>query len=290
MIHANFVELGLKLPLLWGKVLVWYPDPATLTLGFILYIVIFAYLYFTFSFSSTPLPSSSLMRSVAIAGFLVFFLGYAIFAANNNVGFSPTGIDNRVTIASSIGIALILVGLIGWLSKSIRSEIFAKWLFCVLVSVVSVGGFVIIATIASFWNLAYAQTKTVLSDIEQNVPTFPKNSVFILDGVCPYQGPGIVFESQWDLKGALQIVYKDPTIQADIVTPRLKLGNEGIQTQTYTFRSDYPYSSVFIYNFKNKQLYAIRDRAAGEVYFQTFNPDFNNDCPPASAGNGVKIF
>ncbi len=289
-IHTGFFELGLKLPYLWGQILVNYPDAATLTLGFILYVVIFFYLYLTISKSYISFPSSLFMRNLVLIGVAIFFLGYAIFAVNNKVGFSPTGIDNRVAIAASMGMAFVIVGGVGWLSRKFLSEKYAKGLFCILIAIMASGGFIIIATLASCWNAAYFQSKTVLLDIQHNLPTLPHNSVFILDGVCPYTGPGIVFESQWDLKGALQIIYHDPTIQADIVTPRLKLTNQSIQTQIYTFKVDYPYTNTFVYNYKNKQIYKIENLSEAQSYFDKFNPDFNNNCPPSSAGNGVSIF
>jgi hypothetical protein len=51
-------------------------------------------------------------------------------------------------------------------------------------------------------------------------------------GICPYVGPAIVFESYWDLAGALQVLCRDPTLEAD-VTGRMTLASEGVATSLY---------------------------------------------------------
>lgn len=287
--HTNFIELGVKLPIIWGKIIVYYFDPAILIVGFILYIIIFVYLFLTFSNPKIKLPGRLFMTNFTIVGLIIFGLGYAIFFANNKVGFSPTGIDNRVAIAASVGFAFVIVGIFGWISTFLP-RLFAKWLFCVLVALICTGGFITINSLAPFWSSAYGKGQVVLSDIQYRFPVMPKNSTLILDGVCPYSGPGIVFESQWDLMGALQTIYKDETIKADIVTPRLLVTNDGLATQIYTFPAQYPYQNLYIYNFKNKMVYPIANREMAENYFKKFNPDHNNNCPPAHAGNGVTIF
>ena len=289
VVKTNFIELGLKIPIVLHKILLNYYDPLVLILGSGLCIFIFCYLFVAFSAPSIKLPERSFMFRIILLNIVIFFLGYGIFFVNNRVGFSPTGIDNRVSIASSIGIAFMIVGSVGWLSK-FYSQLFSKWLFSMLIALTCTAGFFIINTLAIFWTSAYSQAEVVLAGIKSEFPTLPKNSTLILDGVCPYVGPAIVFESHWDLKGALQVIYKDETIQADIVTPRLKVTEDGIETQIYTFESFYPYENIFIYNFKNKKVFNIADKKTADDYFQQYNPDYNNNCPPAEAGNGVSVF
>ncbi len=288
--RTNFGTLGVKAPYIWGAILSQYAHSPMLLLAFFLYIVVFLYLFFTTSIPAVSFPKATFMRTITISGVVLFLLGYAIFFANNKVGFSPTGIDNRVASAAAIGIAFIIVGGAGWMSRLLPSEKLSKWFFCTTISILCAGGFLMVNTIALFWASSYQQSSLVLADIYQHFPTMPKNSTLILDGICPYIGPGIVFESQWDLKGAMQTIYHDPTIQADIVTPRLKIANQSINTQIYTFKAYYPYRRLFIYNFKYKRKFYIPNIQAAYAYFQKFNPDYNNNCPAATAGNGVTIF
>lgn len=288
--QTNFGTLGIKLPYIWGEILSLYVNSTTLIIGAILFIVIFLYLYLTVSKLHSLFPDTKFMRNLTFLGIVIFLLGYAIFFTSNKVGFSPTGIDNRVAIAASIGIAFIAVGVVGLISNILLPKRFSRWFFCVLIAIMCTGGFFVINTLASFWISAYSQGQSVLSDIHYYFPIIPKNSTIILDGVCPYFGPGIVFESQWDLKGALQTIYHDPTLQADIVTPRLTVTKKAIETEIYTFKTHYPYRNLFIYNFKQKKAYPILNEEMANTYFQEFNPDYNNNCPPSSAGNGVSVF
>ena len=39
----------------------------------------------------------------------------------------------------------------------------------------------------------------VLASTQQRFPAMPPNSTLLLDGVCPYAGPAVVFEANWDL-------------------------------------------------------------------------------------------
>ncbi len=286
--HTNFGTLGLKLPYIWGEIISQYANPSFLVATFILYLLIFFYLYF--NISKEIFPSRRYLRNFTLMGIIIFLLGYAIFFTNDKVGFSPTGIDNRVTIVAAIGIAFTLVGALGWISRFLMPEKFLSWFFCVLIAILGAGGFLIINTLAFFWVSAYSQSQGILADIRYYFPNVPKHSTLILDGICPYSGPGIVFESQWDLKGALQTIYHDPTLQADIVTPRMKVINKDIATEIYTFQARYPYKNLFIFNFKQKKAYPILNENMANAYFQEFNPDYTNNCPPSSAGNGVTIF
>lgn len=288
--QTNFGQLGIKLPYIWGEILAKYATPSMLVVGLVLYTLIFVYLYWITEKKKADFPSSIWMRNLLLCSIVIFCSGYAIFLTNNKVGFSPTGIDNRVAIAAAIGIACAIVGGVGWISRRFLSDEMARWIFCIVIAIVCTGGFLIINTLASFWTRAYAKQRVILSDIKQQFSNMQKGSTLILDGVCPYVGPGVVFESQWDLKGALQTMYHDPKLQADIVTPRLKVKKNGIYTQIYTFPSHYSFDHLFIYNVKMRKVYPIPNAQAAYNYFHTFNTDYNNGCPQATAGNGVSIF
>lgn len=287
---VNYDVLGLNLPKVWMRIVHLYPNPLIFLLTGMTGLIIFVYLLFLAFKSKIPLPTTKWMRNLTLLGFCIFFLGYVIFFTNNKIGFSPTGSDNRVSIAASVGAALSIIGILGWISRAILPQRAAKILFCSLVAILCSGGFLVINTLATFWVSAYSKSDWVLSEIKQQFPVIPSNSTIIIDGVCPYVGPGVVFESQWDLKGALQTIYHDPTIQADIVTPRLRVTKTGIRSQIYTFSQNYPYKNLIIYNLKNKKVYPISNEQTANAYFQKVNRGFNNNCPPGQAGNGVNVF
>ena len=288
---TNYGDLGMKLPYIWGKILSEYAHPTTIIFGLVLYIIIYVYIYHLLSKSSSYFPGSVFFRNLILSGIVIFLFGYAIFYTNNKVGFSPTGIDNRVAIAASLGIACTFVGGFGWLMRLIPSEKVSRFLFSICIAFIGMLGFSVINTEAAFWIKANEQQQMILSDIYNKFPSMEKGSILFLDGVCPYAGPGIVFESQWDLKGALQTHYHEEFIRADIVTPRLQVKKDGIYTQIYTFRERYRYQyPMYIYNFITKEKYPIKDEKTARDYFQVFNPKYSSDCPKSSAGNGVDIF
>ena len=168
--HTNFGVLGAQLPYIWGEILTNYANTQLLVVGFITYICIFLYLYMTTSKQQSDLPNSSAMRNVIGAGIGIFLLGYAIFFTNNQVGFSPTGIDNRVAIAAAIGIAMTFVGGAGWISNIILPKKYAHWFFCVLISIICTSGFLVINTLASFWVQASEATTYRLIRYPPSIP------------------------------------------------------------------------------------------------------------------------
>jgi hypothetical protein len=108
--------------------------------------------------------------------------------------------------------------------------------------------------------------------------------------VCPYVGPAIVFESSWDLQGALRLLYRDTTLQADVVTPNLRVEHDGLHTVLYGEDSRYPYQRLLLFNVRGPSSDSIPDEEAARAYFARANPDRSNGCPPGRAGHGVRVF
>lgn len=287
---VNYGTWVMRLPQIWSQIILQYSDTTTIVYGFGIYLVIFLYLHHVITRSSSFYPSSSLLRNLTLAGFAIFTLAYMIFFTNKQVGFSPVGLENRVAIAASIGVAFTLVGMLGWFSKVLFPEKISKFFYCVCIAILCTGSILTINSIANFWEKAHEKGQLVLRDIQGNIPLMPKDSTLLLDGVCPYVGPAPVFEADWDLKGALQTYYLDPSLKADIVTPRMKVKDNGITTTIYTFTTKYPYRNLYIYNYNQKRVHSIENMEEARSYFAEYNSDFDSDCPNAMAGEGVKIF
>jgi hypothetical protein len=210
---------------------------------------------------------------------------------NTNVGFSLTGQINRTAMAAALGVALSLVGGLAWASSFLRSQQARTLSFCVLVSLFAASGILINNTIASFWVSAYREQQQILADIRQTFPALPVGTTFILDGVCPYVGPGSVFEAPYDLAGALGIHYQDAALRADVVRPNLEIREEGLATSYYGRDHLYSYGRLLIYNVQYKVSSQLTDREAAESYFRRFNPDWGHACPGTGPeGYGVRIF
>ncbi|MBE9127586.1 MULTISPECIES: hypothetical protein [unclassified Coleofasciculus] len=293
-ITVHYGDYGLGLPHAVCRIVWDYPNIGTFALAGVLALGIFKYLHFTARQGKAQMPSRTHMLRYIILGLVVFGLGYMIFLTTFQLQFSSTGIANRTAMAAAVGVAISLVGGIGWVSTFLPSDRLRRSLFCILVSLLCTSGFLINNTLASFWITAYRQEQAVLADIRRQFPTLPAGSTLILDGVCPYVGPAIIFESSWDLAGALMMFYRDYTLKADIVTPNLKVKGDGLSTSLYGIygaKENYPYEKLFIYHFDRKTTHQITDAKSAYYYFQTFNTNqHNTSCPEGHAGLGVPVF
>ena len=270
------------------RILRQYPDPRILALAGALGVGIFVYLWRVVG--QHQLPERYAWLRLIAAGLIVYGLGYVPFFVNPDVDLTTTGVANRIAIAAAVGAALSMVGLLGWATTLLPVRVSGLRLFCLLITLLCASGFVITNTIASFWIAAYQQQRVILSDIESHFATLPSRSTLILDGICPYLGPGIVFEANWDLAGALRILYRESTLRANVVTPNLRMGKKGLSVWLYGEESYYPYDeNLLLYNFGNKVVYRLTDAEASQRYFQSFSLD-RSGCPPGREGFGVTVF
>jgi hypothetical protein len=287
---VNFGDYGIGLPRIVWKILNDYPDATIFILGGVVGFIIFVYLYRSTGQYAAEQPDKINMMRLIAWGVLVFGLGYAIFLTNKNIEITSTGIGNRVNIAAAVGVALSIAGAIGFISSLIPSDRLRPFSFYTLLTLFCFSGFIVNNTLASFWITAYHQQKAIMADIDKQFSNIPESSTIILDGICPYVGPAIVFESSWDLKGAMRMRYHNNTLRADVVTPNLKIRKDGLYTLLYGQEHYYPYRRLIVYNFEKKKIFQLSDAKTARSYFNTFNPDLSSGCPHGSEGIGVPIF
>jgi hypothetical protein len=291
--RVSFSKFGIKLPGVIANSMEQYAASKTiLVLAVIAGLVTFTYLNIIMR-QSDERKSGMFFICLSVVGLFLFAAGFGIFLTNTNAIITPTGINNRIVLASALGVAIVFVGAIGWLSHFTTSARLYRYVFSSLIAIVCAASFFVTNVIASFWADSYTRQKQIVADINAQFPQLPGKSTLILDGACPYSGPAVVFESSWDLAGALSISYQDTTIHADIVTPNLKIEEKGIVTLMYegANRTFHAYSNrLFVYHLGRKTVHYLPDARAAEEYFRVYNPDFNNDCPQGSEGLGVDIF
>ena len=285
-IRINFGDYGFNLPKLILKIILNDENITTLILAAMLALAIFFYLYQVAIQSKNDVPKWRNMLILIVLGLTISGLSFSYLLSWT----TPTGIGNRYAMAAAIGVACVQVGGCGLVSNLMSSSYSRKRFFCLSIALLCSCGFLINKTIASFWITAYHQQQEILTDIRQQFPTLPVGSTLILDGFCPYVGPGIVFETNWDVKGALRIIYRDRTLKGDVVKPNLKVKDDGISTFMYGTEYHYPYQQLFIYNFAHKMSYQLTDAETARSYFAKFNPDYSKGCPEGREGEGVPIF
>jgi hypothetical protein len=224
--------------------------------------------------------------ALAIAGFAVFALGYAIFLTNTAIQITPTGVANRTGMASGLGVAMAVVGGVGWLISLAA----ARWRAVLLASVVAIqaaGGLVVLAVLARHWGEAYERELAVLARIKEALPDIPSRTTLFLGGVCPYVGPAVVFESSWDLAFALRLTYGDPTISADVVSKAFEARSDRITTALYGDEYDWPYGPyTVLLDLRTNRMWPLTDQAAARRALAEARLPMT-ECPPSKEGVGV---
>jgi hypothetical protein len=269
-IGINYGDYGIGLLLIVEHVVRNYADLTLTTTGLLLGLVIFLYIYSTTNEASISFLSRANWLAVSVLGFIVFGLGYAVFLLTDHVAFTTTGVSNRTAIAASVGVAFSFVGLIGWVSSCMPSARLHRGCFCLLLTFLAVAGFFINNTIARFWILASQVQQGVIAAVRQHFPSLPDGSTLLLDGVCSYIGPGIVFETDWDVGGMLKMYYHSTELSGDIVRDNIEVKEEGLYIKIYDQKQYYSYNEkLLIYNFEEKKSYQLINAEAARHYFQS---------------------
>jgi hypothetical protein len=219
------------------------------------------------------------------AGIVVLALGYAIFLTTARIAFSSTGIANRVHAAGALGASIALVAALGWAASWLRTAVARDRLFRGAVGALCASGVIVIGALGSFWVQSWQTQRDVLSDVHATFPTLPSGAAVLLAGVCPYVGPAPVFESSWDLRGALQVRHRDPSLDGDVTSGNVWAAPDGVVTRIYAVEVVHPYDDqLFLYDRRDGTRAALPDRAVAERLLPAATDD---DCPEGTPGVGT---
>ncbi|MBV9582028.1 MAG: hypothetical protein JO057_25890 [Chloroflexi bacterium] len=241
-------------------------------------------------------------RRLIVGGLVVFVAGLAIFVTNQAFAGTLSGSANRTMIAAAIGVALALTGLAGLIAgiwpprlwprglaahdarsrPRVRAEVLAT-----LIGLLCLSGTLLNLTLAAFWVEAAREQSDVMRALHAAAPTLSGGASVLLAGSCPYVGPGVVFEAPWDVAGAIQIAYDDPTLRGDVVTPRLTIGDAGVTTEIYGEPAFYPYANLFVFDRSAHELVPTPNRAALERALAS--TENGAACGPGQPGLGQPV-
>jgi hypothetical protein len=281
-LRVSFGTYGMALPYVVTWILFHQPNWLLVLLSILTGVLIFFYLRRMTS-QSIEFHSSTWLVLITL-GVIVFGLGYAVFVVNADVWFTSTSLGNRVAIAAAIGVAIVFVGMIGWICSILPMKNGRQTLFCLAVSLVASSGFLINNTLASYWIDAYAGQQKLLDDIKENIPALPVGSTLILDGVCLEKGGAYLFTGKRDLTSTLWMVYGDPSLQATVLASSAKIAENGLSVLTYNNTDVYPYGkNLLIYSATQEKLYSLMNADTARQYFQSTNFVPERDCPPGFA-------
>ena len=129
-----------------------------------------------------------------------------------------------------MGIAIMALSCV-LLTEGLLPRRLSRLVVPLLISIGCSVGILINGTLGILWTEAAQAQRSVLAQLRSDVPELPGPTTLLLDGFCPFVGPGPVFESSWDLKGALQILYDNPALSADVIRPNIEIGDTAITTR-----------------------------------------------------------
>ena len=219
-------------------------------------------------------------RPLLLIGIAAFLLGNAIFLIVPAVVFTSTGIDNRVQVAAALGVAMIFAAVLA-LAVGRRPELFAA-----TIGLVATLGMLRLAQIERYWAEAPALQRRVLAAASRDLRLVPPGSTVILDGVCPYHGPAVVFEAGWDVAGALTLALGRP-VSGDTVSERMRVTPGGLATSIYKEPSLYPYGPrLFVYDPGRHSIWRLGDAQAAARYFSRRGA---GHCPAGYVARGVEV-
>lgn len=223
---------------------------------------------------------------LVLLGAGAFVLGHAAFLAVPSIVFAPTGMGNRALAAAAPGAALILVSAAALAARAVPDRL-REPAFALIVAAIAVAGTARITQILDHWAAAAALQRTILDRARTDLARIPASSTVILDGICPYHGPGVVFETWWDTGPALSLALGRP-VEGDVVSPRMRLTQTGIETSIYRQPRLHPYGvGLHVYNPALRTVRTLPDREAALAYFS--RRDRRLECPAGYVARGVPV-
>jgi hypothetical protein len=167
---------------------------------------------------------------VMAAGGLLIGLGY-LFLVPSNIYYVPLqpGVGNRVNNIAAIGYALVAfaaAALIGTLvfRELPRSRLFVGVLTALITVVICVGYIRKIDTDEDGWHQSIVLQHMILTTLRTHISSPPPGTSVITLNAPIEAAPGVpVFSATWDLNGAVQLLWHDPSLRAYPMAPGLHI-------------------------------------------------------------------
>jgi hypothetical protein len=216
---------------------------------------------------------------------LVSGMSYAYFYSYYGVN---TGVNNRVAIAAAVPVAISWASLAALLSSMFLRRAISNRVFCILVALLCASACLITNTVSSFWIAAAQKRSEILRDMKENFRP-PRGSSVLLTGLCAWEGPGIVFEADWDVTGALALLYEDNTIKGTVLWPWMKAQEQGIESGRNVI---YSFASLYSYDVRTKQASLISDTKTAAFQIEKTKEDDvkSHGCLSSGFGTGLAVW
>jgi hypothetical protein len=285
-----YVEFGVKLPLVVWRSLRDHWDPAAVLFAGIAGVLAYFQIRRTTDHSSEELGSTRLAAALILVGGAVFVAGFGLVMITTMPVTSATGINNRLAIVATTGVASSFVAVVAWICGRLSHDMRVR-AFSGAMALLIGANVLVVSTLGSFWAEAAREQYRLLDNIRTRFPDGPPGRVFLLDGTCPYIGPGIVFNSSWDLRLALTWIYRREGGDVDVVTADTNVEGNGVRTSMFRgfIQHVYPYGDLYVYRPQQRVLSRLSDYEAARQYFSGPGRDYEERCPPGQAGHGAGV-
>ncbi|HUP03417.1 MAG TPA: hypothetical protein VMU19_05480, partial [Bryobacteraceae bacterium] len=229
-----------------------------------------------------PLCSKRRSLGLIALGAGVFAVGYSLF---DLWGFDFTdfaGIDSRFTVGSAVGTAILMAGCFMLVSASISARARSLAL-ALLVGLYCGSGLVATSAIAGAWKDAAVRQRAVLGALQAGLPHPAPGTTILLDGVCTAAGPVPFLHGGTDVTGALRVLYRDPTLSGNLITPDYSLSATSLRALQGDYEV-YPLGpKLVLYNFARREIRLMADwKTSGQAL--SLGNFANPACPPVTAG------
>ena len=256
----------------------------------ILAVLVTAYLWRYMDPSAAP--DWRMCLQLLAMGFVIFGLGFVLFFTNDYYDFSTVGSNSRMVIASALGTSCVLVALAGLACSVLKSQVRRARAFSLAIGLICGLNSLAVSGIGYFWVDAASRQAAILNSVATDVRSLPAGSVLLLDGFCRFSGPGVIFETDWDAGGVIQLLLNDSTLSGDVVSRNMRFGDAAVKTSMYgSPENSYTYGNqLFVYNVKTRTLANLPSRRASNEYLHQMNPTGDSGCPAGEEGFGTKVF
>lgn len=223
-------------------------------------------------------------------GSLALILGYAIFLVTPRFSPASTGLTNRIHIGGALGVALLIIAAAMLLVNRIRRPALREFALPAFVGLLVTCFTLITGAVSTYWIQSYRDQRAIVERIEAALPDVPPGAAIILAGRCPYRGPAVVFESSWDLSGALSVRYGNE-IAANVVTPRLEVHSDALTSTIYDGDDGrYPFGPhLYLYDDRERTVRVLHDRRSAEAALSGTGTGSRIECAPSAEGWGEPV-
>jgi hypothetical protein len=286
--EVGYIDHVVKIPLTANQIIKHYASGVDLIVATALGITVAVYLLRSAAKTGSlaTVPASRMLAYVAL-GIVTFAAGFSLFPIDQ----AMTGINNRTANAASVGVALSLVGAVGLIITRLTPDrILQGRLFAGGIAVVGMSGFLTVNTVTGFWTESYARQLDVLAALDESVPRVPPGTAIMLDGVCPFHGPAIVFDTSWDLAGALMLRHGHTDLRADVLHKRFGSAEHGMIVGSYGSDAVYEYGSrLLVYNYGLRNAFVLSDETSAQAYLAETRHGALPECTAGRHGFGARI-